>query len=262
MLTARWMFSSSLVELRRARRAHRDHAVDRMPVQREAHFQAGGRHAAADLGDGMRGESRVARVLALRRIHEEAILADREPARLDARTDHLVRGARVRRALERYDLAGAQVGRERVDRAGDERQVGLAVAPERRRHADDDGVGLGRLGEVRRGPEAPGALVQLRDAGDVRDVAAPVPQRVDLFRVDVHAQHAVAHLREAQQQGQSDVSQADDRDRGLAAAQPVQQPLPGRRLRAAKGRRGLDGALGHAGAQRVIHERERTVMTA
>ena len=109
--------------------------------------------------------------------------------------------------------------------------------------------------------EAPGALVQLRNVRDVRDVAAPGPQRVDLFRVDVHAQHAVAHLREAQQQGQPDVSQAHDRDRRLPAAQPVQQPLAGRRLRGAKSRRGR-GAVRDAGVQRVIHERERTVMIA
>ena len=54
-----------------ARRAHRDHLVDRRGVEREADLHARRRDAAQDLRDRVRRETGVAGILALRRVREK-----------------------------------------------------------------------------------------------------------------------------------------------------------------------------------------------
>src|SRR6267142_365454 len=121
MLTARWMFSRSLVIS--AGRAH-------------------GRRAGTDLRNGARREVRVAGILALGREAQEDVLAHFQAAAFDARLQLLLGGAGVSRALERYELPGMLIRQQRLEGVDDEAEIGFARRRERRRHADHDGVGF------------------------------------------------------------------------------------------------------------------------
>src|SRR6185503_2443864 len=191
------------------RRAHRHDLVDRLAVERDADREAGGRGAAADFGDGARGEVRVARVLALGRETEKDVLAHREAAALDARLHFFFRGAGIGGALERDQLSGAQVRHDRFDRADDEAEIGLARRAERRRHADDERVGLGQARYVVRRLEPAAARRGDRVVRNMQEIALAGVQRHRLGLVDVEADDGEARLREAQRERQPDVAQTD-----------------------------------------------------
>src|SRR5206468_9466881 len=87
---------------------------------------------------------RVARIHALRREGEEEVLPDRESLLLDLWQDHLLGGAGVRGALEHHELPLPEPWQQALERREDEGDVRLAGFPERRRHADQDGVGARR----------------------------------------------------------------------------------------------------------------------
>ena len=205
---------------------------------------------------------RIARVFAFRRKYQKAILPDGKPLGFHARLDLLVRRAGVGRALEGDDLPAAKVWGQPIHGAGYKRQVRFAVQAQRCRHADDDGIGFGRSGEIRGCLKAASAGPRYRRGGNVLYVALAVPQQGDFFRVVVYAEHAIAYFRKPQRQRQADVSKPDNRDRRFLALQPADEAagefacrVPGRPARSRLHRR-------KAAGQRVIHERERTVMIA
>ncbi len=134
-----------------------------------------------------------------------------EAGLLEQRSDALARGAGVGRGLEHDELVGLQHLGESAGGVDQRPEVRLAVARERRRHADDHGVGLGQA-RVARGRVDP--LVQLSEqlGGDVLDVGVAGLDRLDLARVDVDGDHVAALLGKGNGQRQADVAEPDDAD--------------------------------------------------
>ena len=87
----------------------------------------------------------VSRIDALGGEGEEELLSHREPGGGEAGQQHFLGRARIGGGLEDDQLAGAQDLRHVVGRGHDVGDVGLLGFPQRRGHADDDGVG-GREG--------------------------------------------------------------------------------------------------------------------
>ena len=94
-------------------------------------------------------------------------------------------------------------------------QVGLAGVGQRRRDADDDGVGFSQAREVRGRLEPSGQHLRGSIRRDVADVALAAPELLDLDRVDVEAEDRESACRERARQWQADVPEADDADDGL-----------------------------------------------
>ena len=115
------------------------------------------------------------------------------------------------RRLEHDELALGDHAGERARGVQQRAEVGLAVARQRRRDADEDRLGLVQLDEAR-GERA--ALEHRAEAlgRDVLDVRAALAQRGDLRLVDVDADHVDAGLGEADRQRQPDVAHAHDAD--------------------------------------------------
>jgi hypothetical protein len=82
------------------------------------------------------------------------VLADRQAASFQDRQDALARRARVCRRLEHHELACAEALRDVAGGALDVREVGLALLGKRRRHGDEDRVGVAQLVEVGRRAQA------------------------------------------------------------------------------------------------------------
>ena len=111
--------------------------VDRAPVELGGPARALGRDPAEHLRRRLRRPVLAARVDALGRHREEEALARAQAASLlEDRLEHLARRARPRRRLEHDELALAQHLREAARGALDDREVGLALARERRRQRD------------------------------------------------------------------------------------------------------------------------------
>ena len=123
------------------------------------------------------------------------VAAGGQPRLLEQRRDTLARRSRVGGRLEHDKLVGLQHLGEAARRVDQRPKVGLAVTRQRRRHADDHGVGLRQPG-VARGRVNP--LGELREQlrRDVLDVGLAGLDRLDLARVDVDRDHVAALLRE------------------------------------------------------------------
>jgi hypothetical protein len=116
--------------------------------------------------------------------------------------------ARVSRALQHYQLPGAQVRRDRFRRAADVRQVRLAMLVERRGHADDHRVAGPQAAEIGAGLEALGLELRRNlGARNVPDVAFPARQRVDFRRVNIKPGGPKSLAREQQRQRQTHIAQ-------------------------------------------------------
>jgi hypothetical protein len=110
-------------------------------------------------------------------------------------------------------VALAQHVADHLRRRLDEAHVRLAVAAERRRHAEDDRVRLGQVRRVR-------GRQELRRLGEfahevlteVLQVRLTPLQHVDLLLVDVVADDREAGAEERAQQRQADVAESDDAD--------------------------------------------------
>jgi len=84
---------------------------------------------------------------------------------------------------------------------------------ERRRHAEQDGVGLGELFGIGGRLELAIAGEALEELGaEVFDVGATHLEGVDLALVDVEPEHREAAIEDGLGQGQSDVPETDDAD--------------------------------------------------
>jgi len=163
-------------------------------------------------------------ILALRREGEEEVAPAGQAGGLEDRLEHLGGGAGIGGRFEHDQLARAQ---PRGDRAGgglDIGQVGLAVAGERGRHADQERVGLGQAGEVGGGGQ-PSLRHRRRDlrARDVLDVALAAVEPRHIGRVDVEAEHGEAGPRGGQRQRQPDIAQPDDANPRLPRLKPRQK---------------------------------------
>jgi hypothetical protein len=187
--------------------------VDRAPVELGRAGRARGRDPAEHLRRRLRRPVLAARVDALRRHGEEEAVACLQPAALEDRLQDLAGRAGPRRRLEHDELTLAQHLGDAARRALHDREVGLALAGERRRERDQHGVRVAQLLVARRrvdvaaGDQRCEPLVR-----DVRDVRlAPVERRDDVVE-HVDEQHAAAGLRERGRERHADVTGADDRD--------------------------------------------------
>ena len=210
MLTARKVFSRSFVSSAASGVETRWTVSIARRVELGGALGARGRDPADDLRRRLRRPVGAARVDALGREREVEVLACAQAARLEDRLEELARRARPRRRLEHDELALPQHLREAARRALDDREVGLALARERRRHRDHDRVALGDLGVVGRRAEL-SAVDERREAlgGDVLDVALAAVQLLDELGHDVDDEDGAARLGERRGVRDSDVSGAD-----------------------------------------------------
>src|SRR5713101_7808135 len=103
----------------------------------------------------------------------------------------------------------------------DKGQIGLAMGPKRRRHANQDCVRLRELARFR-GRRKP--IIPAR-SGDLRLV--DVPQRtssavepIDSLLIDVETAYTKPRLADGEGKRQADISETDNADRGLMVSEP------------------------------------------
>ena len=176
-----------LRELGRLRAGELVHRVDRAPVEVGGPARALGRDPAEHLRRRLRRPVLAPRVDALRRHREEEALAHAEAASLlEDRLEQLARRAGPGRRLEHHELALAQHSGEPACGVLDDREVGLALARERCRQRDEDGVRLAELVVARRRVDE-AALDERREpvARDVGDVRLAAVERGDDVLEDV-----------------------------------------------------------------------------
>ena len=154
---------------------------------------------------------RVARVDALRRVAELEVRPGTEPrARLEQRAEQLLRGARVRGALEHDACPGPEVCRNQSCRVFDVPEVGDALV-QRGLHGDQGDIEAGERDVVRRRPVSPG-----REGGrelvrrHVFHVRLTVRQETDARRVELEADDVVSHFGRPHRQQEPDVTLPDD----------------------------------------------------
>ena len=104
--------------------------------------------------------------------------------------------------------AGRPAAPRRAPRRGDQRsQLGLAIADQRRRDADEHGIAARQRRRARcRLDLAEHGLKLL--VGHVLDVRAPLAQRVDLAPVDVHRDHVAPRLSKGDSEREAHVADA------------------------------------------------------
>ncbi len=175
--------------------------------------------AADQLGDVRRRKIGVARVLALRRVGEEEVLAAAEaalqPLLREPRQQDLFGCARIGGRLQHHELPRPQALADLLRGDAHIAEVRLALRGERGGHADQNGVRLPQAGEVGAGREPPRLDLGADAFGvEVADVAVPAADRRDLDRVNVEAEDGEAPLGEGQREGKSDITQADHADQG------------------------------------------------
>ena len=90
----------------------------------------------------MRIEVGVSRVFAFRRIDQKDIFADRQSRLLHPWQHDFFRRSRIGCAFKRHEMAFPQIGNDRIDRGFHITQIRFAIAIERCRHTQDEGVGL------------------------------------------------------------------------------------------------------------------------
>ena len=115
-------------------------------------------------------------------------------------------------AFQHHELARPEPLGDGPGRIDDVAQVRIARVRERRRHADDDDIGLIQPLKVDRGLEPPFSHLADHRVGDVPDVTFAALESVDLDRVDVKPQNGDPAVAERSGQRQADVAQADDPD--------------------------------------------------
>ena len=141
---------------------------------------------ADDLGNIAGVPPGIARIDALGRERHIEIGAGLEAANLEHWLQHFVRRPRIGGRLENDELAGTQRRRNGFDGLDHVREVGALGLPERRRHADVDGVHGAKLAHVGRRTKPP-RLDYLRQVGvgNVGDVVLPRVDLLDFRLVDV-----------------------------------------------------------------------------
>ena len=226
MFTERKTFSSSFVSSAASGVETGDDGVADRGVEVAGALEALGRVSADDLRGRAHGVVGAPRVDALGRERHVEVAAGGQPRLLQERHEALAGGAGIGRGLEHHELAALQHARHAGGGAEQRAQVGLAVAGQRRGHADDHGVAARQL-RVARGREQPVADLGERLVGDVLHVALAALEPRDLRDVRVHAHHRMTRLAERDGQWQADVPHTDDANLHESKV----GPLPGYRTR-------------------------------
>ena len=149
---------------------------------------------------------------ALGREGDVEVVAGFQPGQLlQHRHELLARGPRIGSRLEDNQLALLQHLAEARCGVLERRQVGLAVAGERRGHGDDSRLDLDEVRVARRGVQA---AKHGREAirWDVLDVALAALERSDAQGIDLDAPDLVTRLGERDRQRQAHISHSDDSD--------------------------------------------------
>ncbi len=141
---------------------------------------------------------------------------------------------------------------ERLRGAEQRAEVGLAVAVQRRRDADEDRLGLVQVDGARRELDALERRAARRSDGMSSMCERPSRSPATLAGVDVDADHVLARLGERDRQREPDVAQADDSDahaRTRYLGRCVRRDLR-ERLGAHVGAVAVGGVPGHGGVER------------
>ena len=191
-------------------------ALDGFFVEGGAEFKALWRHAADNFGNLRGGEVRVARVFTFGRVDQRAVQPGGKTALCEPGREQFVGGARPGGALQAHQLPRPEVGQYGVDGIGDVAEVGLMVAVQRGRDADDLGVDLAGQSKVAGGGESCGFGTMDFAGRYALDIALTAVETGDLGWVDIKADDPDADLGKAQRQWQADVAQPVDANHALA----------------------------------------------
>ncbi len=182
-----------------------------MAEQRRGAFARLRGHPADEPRHLARGTRWVTRVDALGRVGEVEILPGDQAAPLEDLPERTHRGPRIGRRLEDEELARADVLAQVAGGRKHGAKIGVLRRVDRRRHTDEDRVGLGdpclALG---RDPEPTAQRGGEPLVGDVVDRRPPGPDRPDARLRDVDPLDLEACLGERHGQRQPDVAEADD----------------------------------------------------
>ena len=144
----------------------------------------------------------------------------------DLRDEAAVEGRSERHGVRLVgtEAAGPEVWDHRVQRAGDEGEIGLAVRAQGRGHADQDSVDRGDRGEVGGGDEAAG--LDHGPAPGMADMLERAPagiEAVDLGPVDIEPGDPEPRHGRRQHQGQPHMTHADDAEPFFAPGQAIRE---------------------------------------
>ena len=233
ILTARNVFSSKLHHLGDARRGDADDRRDDLLIQRRRDIGRILVDAADDLRRVAGVPLGVCGIHALGREGQEEVAARDQAAALQHWPHHFFRRSRIGRGFEHDELAGAQVVGDLFDGGDDVRKVGVLRFPQRRRHADADGVRVGEHGEVGGRVEASG-LDQRRQpiARNVRDIGNAAADGVDFRDVEIDGVTVRSSFGELHRERETDVTEADDTNPRLFGWDAFDQMTGTGRLRA------------------------------
>ncbi len=156
----------------------------------------------------------IARVDALGGEGKVEVLAGPEArVTLEDRPEGARRCAREGGRLENDQVPRAEAGADELGRRADRPEVGVTGGRDRRRHADEDGVGApDHLGIGRHGPEPGREGRGQAFVADVLDRRVAVVQLHDPQLAAVDARDPDARLGEPEGERKPDVAEADDRD--------------------------------------------------
>jgi hypothetical protein len=197
-------------------------ALHHVAVKRHRHVGADIVDAAHEPGD-RAGLDRPARVLALGAVGDKKVLPAPQAGLGEDRQHLIAGGAGVRRRLQHDQLPAAQDSGDHAGTLQDVAQVGFAVRAQRRGDAQQDRVGVREALGADGGLEPIGGgqlLGQL--VAQVVDVRLAALELVDLGRVGVVADDAVADVVHGPNQREPHVAQADHGyGRGLVVKTPA-----------------------------------------
>jgi hypothetical protein len=202
----------------------RNDAVDERTIegtrQRESLFAI----ASDDLGYRPRIVGFAAGILALGGVGEEEVDAALQPRALEDRLHDVARRPRIGRRFEHHELARAQMPRDLLGGPGHEGQVRLALPGQRRRHGDEDGVGLRQAIEGVGRLERTGADVAAEAfRGDMPDEALAAIDLRDARLVYVEAEHREPALDGGEGQRNPDIAEPDNAKPCRAALKTLEQ---------------------------------------
>ena len=177
--------------------------------------------AADHLGDRRGAIVGIAGIFALGRIGEVKIVAGAQPAGFQYGFQNLRRRSGPCSRFKNDQLAGPQMGRNRLTGGYNEFQIGFAKTGQRRGHADQNGVHIDGIRKIRGRTEFP-RIDDSRDPGirDMPYVGFTLIQESDLGLVDIEPGDGKSFSRKGLGQWQSDITQPDNAN-SRAAIQEV-----------------------------------------
>ena len=208
--------------------ANRHHALDELPIERFRRCGSARTVASHHLGDARGGEIGIARILPLGRIGDEQCFLRDEPAPLQDRLQYLGGRARIGGGFQHDELTLPQMREQRFGGGDDIGKIGLAVAAERGRHADENGVRFAEPGNVGGGLEAVSAHFLDRSVRNMPEIRFAGIQLPRFYRIDVIADDAIPRGGERARQRQADIAEADHPDLRLTRSQAAHQGVESR----------------------------------